>query len=149
MYEINSYPIISIEKKYCLQTQIKYLDKLRTCVECGKIPLPSYKSFSKQNNTYCKNCYDKQNFDPNSFIENTSEELLLKKLVINCKNKDEGCLRNYNIKTLQDLIDHEKGCSLRKSVKENTIYIDEAQDNCFRTYDLNVNVANHDCMSNF
>ena len=52
MYEIQSYPMISIDKKYCNNTKAKFLDKLRTCTECGKIPLPSYKSFSKRNNTY-------------------------------------------------------------------------------------------------
>ena len=140
MYEIKSYPFISIEKKYCNLTEAKF----RTCIDCGKIPLPSYKSFSKRNNTYCKYCYDKQNFDPDSYIENTSEELLLEKLVINCKFKDEGFSRNYVIKTLKDLIDHEKICFFRKSLlKESTNYIEEAQENCFRCYDKNLDVANN------
>ena len=98
MYQMKSYPIISIEKKYCNNTKPNYLVKLRTCTECGKLPLPSYKSSSKHNNTYCKLCYDKQNYDPDSFIENINEDFFLEKLVITCKFKEEGC-----IKTLQYL----------------------------------------------
>ena len=77
IFQIKSYSIISIEKKYCNLTKSKFLDKFKTCSDCGKIPLPSYKSFSKLNNTSCKYCYDIQNFDPDCFIENTNEELLL------------------------------------------------------------------------
>ena len=104
MYEMKSYPFISIEKKYCNLTEAKLLEKFKTCSDCGKIPLPSYKSFSKRNNTYCKYCYDNQNFDPDSLIENTSEEFLLEKLVINCKFKDEGCLRIYDVKLFKILL---------------------------------------------
>ena len=118
MYEIKSYPMISIDKKYCNNTKSKYLDKLRTCTDCEKLPLPSYKTSSKSGNTYCKICYYRHNFDPNNYIENTTQqEFFLEKLIINCKFKNEGCLRNFGIKTLQELIDHEKVCSFRKEIR--------------------------------
>ena len=36
LYEMKSYPIMSINKKFCNNTKAKYLDKLRTCSDTAE-----------------------------------------------------------------------------------------------------------------
>ena len=60
------YPIISIDKKYLKYSEPQFLNVLKPCIVCNKIPLPSYKSVQNQKFTYCRDCYAEQNFDAKS-----------------------------------------------------------------------------------
>ena len=40
---MNSYPINSIDKKYCKFSDVQLLEALETCSQCKNIPLPTYK----------------------------------------------------------------------------------------------------------
>ena len=149
---MENYPLTSIHKKYCKHTEPRILNGLKTCIGCDKIPIPAYKSFEIQRNTYCRNCYAEQNFDPKNLIEPTEDYMLvLENLVINCIYEEIGCKETYKINTLRYLLDHEKGCrfnSCKRSVlKENSVYIDEPERDCFRCDDKYYDAANHDCFS--
>ena len=88
---MKSYGMLSIEKKYCLNTEPLFLNILKSCVVCNKIPLPCYKSMENQDMTYCKVCYELQNFNPKNLIKPSIEiESILPKLVINCRNEHKG-----------------------------------------------------------
>ena len=88
---MKSYSLNSIDKKYCNYTEPRVLKAIATCIKCNKIPLPSYRSAQDFKNTYCRKCYEEQNFDPKNFIESIKEEFVLEKLVINCKYQEKGC----------------------------------------------------------
>ena len=48
---MKSYSMMSIDKKYCLNTEAVFLNLLKTCVLCNKIPLPIEKSLENQDLT--------------------------------------------------------------------------------------------------
>ena len=148
---MKSYSLISIDKKLCTLSDPRLLKALGTCIKCNKIPLPSYRSTQDLRNTYCQKCYEEQNFDPNNLIENTTEEFIIEKLIINCKYLEKGCQERNQFNTVQNLLDHEKLCpynETRKCVlKENAININELKENCVKCEDSFVDVANHDCMT--
>ena len=147
-----SYPINSLDQKYCKYSDVRLLKFLETCTFCKKIPLPNYKSVENQKTIYCLDCYDRNNFDLKNLIEpDLGQEFLLEKLVINCIFEEKGCKERYDINTLQQLLDHEKVCFFNPStkllLKQNSIYISEAIENCLRCYDMNLDVTNHDCIT--
>ena len=152
MNKMKFYPMNSIDKKYCKFSDPRLFELLETCILCNKIPLPTYKSVQIQKNSYCLDCYNQENFDAKNLIEPSKAlEFLLEKLVMNCKYEEKGCKERYEINSLQNLLDHEKVCfynpSTKLLLKQNSIYINEALENCLRCYDLNVDVTNHDCIT--
>ena len=147
-----NYPINSLDTKYCKNNDLRIFKLLETCSFCKKIPLPAYKSVENQKNTYCLDCYNQKNFQSKNLIEpDIGQEFLLEKLVINCIFEEKGCKERYDINTLQKLLDHEKVCFFNPStkllLKQNSIYINEAIENCLRCYDMNLDGTNHDCIT--
>ena len=146
---MKSYGMLSIEKKYCLNTEPLFLNILKSCVVCNKIPLPCYKSMENQDMTYCKVCYDLQNFNPKNLIKPSIEiESILPKLVINCRNEHKGCKQRFTVDSLQNFLHHEQQCAYNMSplLKESTIYIEEKVNKCVKCNDIiYTNIGNHDC----
>ena len=146
---MKSYCMMSIDAKYCVNTEGLILNLLKSCVVCKKIPLPSYKCFENQDMTYCRVCYDLQNFKPENLIKPSIElDFILQKLVINCRNEQKGCKQRFNVDSLQNFLHHEQQCGYNMSplLKENTIYIEEKVNKCVRCNDIIYpNVGNHDC----
>ena len=146
---MKSYPINSINYKNCINSKEKVLKTLRTCLQCGNIPLPIYRSFLNQDETYCKNCFIEKEFDINYLIKPSSLELeVLDKLLFNCLNIERGCTAKFDINNLSNLLNHEKECityhSL-KNFKEIPINIDKRRKNCVRCDEI-IDQKNHDCV---
>ena len=145
MNKMKSYPVISVDKKYCKFTEPMVLKALRICIQCNKIPLPSFKSSQNYLKTYCLNCYNQHKFDPLHLIMPSKEsEILLEKLVINCKFEEKGCKETYQTNTLQNLLDHEKECFYNQS---KNLFLNEILENYLKNNALNIELANNDCLT--
>ena len=79
-----SYPINSLDQKYCKYSDMRLFKYLENCTFCKKIPLPNYKSVENQKNTFCLDCYNQKNVPKNLIEPDITQEYLLEKLVINC-----------------------------------------------------------------
>ena len=96
-----SFPISSISKKFCELTKSKVLKDIDICDKCKEIPLPPYRSTIQQDNSYCKKCWDLQNFDPISLIKPFKKDIkALEKLIICCKFYEKGCSVIYQINNI-------------------------------------------------
>ena len=108
---MKSYCIDSIDPKLCFKTNSEILDDLKLCVNCHKLPIPVYKSYKNQEESFCKNCYFKLNFNPKHLLTPSVYEIeFLDKLIVSCRNFVNGCPRARNIKNLEDLLLHESEC---------------------------------------
>jgi hypothetical protein len=102
------YSVDSIDFERCKKTPEIILQFLAKCDNCFKLPIPQYKSFKQQNKTYCKTCY-MSNFNLDDIIYPSRIDInILEKLIINCSNMN--CEREFNINTLNEMIEHEKIC---------------------------------------
>ena len=112
-----SFPVCSVDKKFCKQTKIKVLEDVDICVICKQIPLPSYRSTLQPDYFYCKKCYEIQNFDSKTTMVSHKRDIkLLEKLIISCKFFEKGCLEKYDINSLEDLLLHEKKCQFNNNI---------------------------------
>jgi hypothetical protein len=103
------YVIDSIEFTRCLKTNQIILKSLVPCDLCYKLPIPQYKSYRQQNSTYCKSCFMSQNLKPKYWIlPNKMVTNMLEQVVISCKNS--SCGREFNINSLNEMLDHERHC---------------------------------------
>ena len=142
----------SIFKENCKFSKEKVLKSLKNCLECDKIPLPSYRPIDNQNLTFCKDCYFKKNFDSNKMIEPSQFEFeYLQKLIINCKFEEKGCLLKFDFGSLNKFFDHERSCtyneSKRRNFKENNICYEKSLKKCPRCNALYSKLNNHECVS--
>ena len=138
---------LSINKRFCLETKEKTLNKLEMCFKCLEIPLPyGFKSTQNQTEIYCKRCYDLQNFELKSIILPSKLELdQYKKLTINCKNFEKGCCEKFNVNTLEQMLKHEKECVLNSnlSMKDGNMSIKNPNSSCKR---CKSDIKQHDCL---
>ena len=76
---MKSYCIDSLDPKLCFKTNSEILDDLKLCVNCHKLPIPVYKSYKNQEESFCKNCYFKLNFNPKHLLTPSVYEIELEK----------------------------------------------------------------------
>ena len=145
-----SFPISSLEIKYCKSTKNKVLDEIEICMNCKKIPLPAYRSTFHQNNIYCKTCFDLENFDSKTHVIPSKNDIKrLEKLVISCKFFEKGCEAKYQIKSLESLIIHENKCVFNNStlkLKETHLAVDSSRDYFCTKCSVYYNKT-HECIS--
>ena len=113
---IMSFPISSIEKKFCKSTKINVLNEIDVCINCQQVPLPPFRTTKHLDNIYCKKCFDLKNFDPKTHVKPLKNDIeLLEKLVISCRFLEKGCDSEFQINSLESLILHEKKCLFNNS----------------------------------
>ena len=122
----------SIQSKYCAKTNQSYLDKIQTCKNCSLIPLPSYRSYIYPDKIFCKKCYHSLNKNPKHLIIPSETELqLLEKLIISCINYEQGCMEEFSMTTLEELLFHQQNCkpnlitSSRSDIKARDDQVDQ------------------------
>ena len=145
-----SFPIFSVEKKFCTSSAMDVLEDVDICFNCQQIPLPSFRSNIQPNNFYCKKCYELQNFSPNTIMLPHKREIkLLEKLIISCKFFQKGCSETYSINNLEELLFHEKNCHLNhisSNYKNAPLDIDSNYDYFCRKCSSYYNTP-HECIS--
>ena len=107
----------SIELKYCLKTSSDILEFISLCINCGKIPLPSYQSKKNPGKIYCKTCFKLQKNEIEDICSNSKIEIkVLSKLIISCVNYENGCHLEFNFNKLDKYILHIQNCN-KKVIK--------------------------------
>jgi hypothetical protein len=113
---MNKYSIDSIDLERCRKTPDNIYQELKPCDNCKKLPIPQYKSYKKQDFTFCKDCYFSLNYkEKHLLIPSKFEINFLEKVIISCKNS--SCEKEFNINSLQEMIEHEMTCDLDSDVK--------------------------------
>ena len=106
-----SFPISSIERNLCKFTNIGKLNKIDICLICKQIPIPPYRSTTKQEDIFCKRCLDIQNFNLDSIIMPSNKDIeSLENIIISCKYFELGCPAQFHTYNLENLLSHEKCC---------------------------------------
>jgi hypothetical protein len=114
------YIIDSIELDRCYFTDKNIMKSLKSCENCGKLPIPPYKSLKKNAiNVYCKTCYDKEKLD-NFVIPNKEDRNILDHVIISCEN--EICDSEFRINSINEMIDHQISCTKYFIPEEGEVY---------------------------
>ena len=131
--------IFNVQKKFCFLTKDKTLNKIKYCQKCGSIPLPTYRQIYNQSSIFCRKCYLDQGLSLDLIRNSEPEELdLLRKLIINCKNFEFGCTKQFSFSRLEEMYQHENQCE--KSYKKN-------YSKCKRCHAILKKEIPHDCIN--
>ena len=104
--------IHSIEFENCLKSNKDDLNCLEKCHNCGKLPLPSFRSKTEPEKCFCNECYSSLNLKTENLITYhiKSESMILERLIFSCKNHKEGCEKVFKRSELDQLLIHQDNC---------------------------------------
>ena len=104
--------INSIEFENCLKSNKDDLNSLEKCHNCGKLPLPSFRSKTEPEKCFCNECYSSLNLKTENLMTYhiRSESIILERLIFSCKNYKEGCEKVFKRSELDLLLIHKDNC---------------------------------------
>ena len=131
---MKKYVIESIELENCLKSNKDDLKLLECCVNCGKLPLPSYRSKTDPEKCLCNLCYISLNMNrDNLMIYNfKTESIILERLIFSCKNHGESCDEAFKLAELDQLMLHQENCDKKLTTKAHNILVNYLNDNDVR-----------------
>ena len=119
------------------------INALSLCFTCGKVPLPSYRSYKIPTNLYCKTCYSLLNAKEKHLIEPTRLEYqLLEKLKIKCENFEKGCQEIFSILSPELILEHQENC-----LKPPKTFLSLKPSDCLRCKIVTNKTKTHDCLT--
>ena len=104
---MEKYVIDSIELDNCMKSNKVDLKLLVTCQNCGKLPLPSFRSKTDSEICLCNQCYRSLDMKKENLLSYhiKKEEIILERLIFSCKNHREGCEEVFKLDKLDKLME--------------------------------------------
>ena len=109
---MKKYAINFIEFDYCSKSKKEDLKSLENCQNCGKLPLPSYRSKTDPEKCLCNECYRSSNMKTDDLMTYhfKTESIILERLIFSCKNHENGCEEVFKLGELDQLLLHQEKC---------------------------------------
>ena len=118
---MKNYVINSIVFDNCLKSNKEDLKSLESCKNCGKLPLPSFRSKTNPEKCLCNECYLVLKMNTNDLMTNhiRAESKILDRLIFSCKNHRQGCVEVFKHAELDQLILHHENCDKKLTTNDN------------------------------